>query len=79
MDKKLIKLITETDNYEDKVLYQELSKIKGSEVIDIGFHPLYKEGGLTIDFKKPNSDKINRIVIGFNELGAWIAKEKSDL
>ena len=77
----MAKLITktETDNHEDITLFKELSKLKGSEVVDVGFHPAYKEGGLTIDFKKENSDKVNRIVIGFNELGSWIVEELSIL
>ena len=30
-------------------------------------------GGLAIDYRKPGSEKVNRIVFGFNELGMWVA------
>lgn len=79
------KLITENPNkssfYKDgnDVLYRELSKLKGSKIVDIGFHPSYREGGLTIDFKKDDSEEINRIVIGSNDLGCWVVEDLSNL
>jgi hypothetical protein len=76
-------LITEDEGVgvtgEDTFLYDSFKKIKGSKIIDIGFHPLYTEGGLTIDFIKPDSEEKCRIVIGFNDLGAWVVKELSKL
>lgn len=47
-----------------------LDELIGAEIVDIGFHPLEKEGGLTICFKKDGI--IKTIVFGYTELGTWI-------
>lgn len=28
-------------------------------------------GGLVIEYRKPDSDEVRRVVLGFNELGMW--------
>ena len=28
-------------------------------------------GGLVIEYRKPNSNQVRRVVLGFNELGMW--------
>lgn len=48
----------------------ELDSLVGATVLDVGFHPLMDEGGLTIDYSKDG--EIRRIVLGYTELGLWV-------
>jgi hypothetical protein len=45
----------------------------------VGVPPL-QGGGLAIEYKRPGSDEINRVVFEFNDLGMWrvFPKEKSE-
>ena len=73
---KLAKIISRSgDNYDfcSKDLEKALERIKNKRIIDIGFIDEYQEGGLTIDYAEEHEDR--RIVIGFNELGAWLVWE----
>ena len=48
------------------------SELIGAVVVDVGMTSARLEGGLAIDFVK-NGGKPRRIVIGYTELGEWIA------
>lgn len=67
---KLAQIVPISDDHETKELESELNKLRGKKIIDIGFIKECPEGGLTIDYIE--AQKKNRIVIGFNELGAWL-------
>ena len=47
----------------------DFSYLIGGRVLQVGFHPKAKEGGLTIDYEKDGIER--RVVFGFNELGLW--------
>ena len=48
-----------------------LKSLVGAEIVNIGYHPSQKEGGLSFDYKK--NDKTYRVVLGYTELGVWIS------
>jgi hypothetical protein len=49
----------------------------GATVVNIG--TLYgagtEGGGLVIDYRKPKSDKVDRLIFGFTELGMWVESD----
>lgn len=57
-------------NPEHELLCRELLQLVGSKIVDAGFVPEVKEGGLTIDFDKDG--KKMRLVVGYNDLGGWV-------
>jgi hypothetical protein len=77
-DKQFSSLPLESQGKNKTETDEELEKIIGCEIVNVGFHPRQSEGGLTLEYKKDN--KIMRIVLGYTELGLWIAwhGEKKD-
>ena len=49
----------------------ELDLLVGAQIVNIGFLPSEKEGGLTIDYKHEDG-VVKRIVLGYTELGTWV-------
>ncbi len=50
--------------------------LMGAKIIAIGClasPDAVEGGGLAIDYRKPGSQKLHRIVFEFNELGMWVA------
>jgi len=48
---------------------EDFSNLIGAEIIQVGFHPLVREGGLTIEYLKGGQK--HRLVLGYNDLGLW--------
>ncbi len=48
---------------------EDFSNLIGAEIVQVGFHPQVREGGLTIEYLKDGQK--NRLVLGYNELGLW--------
>lgn len=65
-----VSLITSSRD-ENRELLKKLRQLKGCVIVNIGFHPNEDEGGLTIDFCR-DGGKIQRIVLGYTELGTWV-------
>lgn len=47
-----------------------LDAIVGGTIVDIGFHPAVREGGMTIEYVKDGVRK--RMVFGYTDLGLWV-------
>ena len=62
-------LFLETGGVGCPIEKMDFSYLVGGRILQVGFHPKSREGGLTIDYEKDGVRK--RVVFGFNELGLW--------
>ncbi len=49
-----------------------LQDLKGATIVNIGFHPDVREGGLTIDYIRHKEFHTRRMILGYTELGLWV-------
>jgi len=64
-----LKKASERFGVENPSFDDAMADLHGASILNMGFHPDAREGGLTIDYLKDGEKK--RIVLGFNELGMW--------
>jgi hypothetical protein len=54
------------------------AQLSGATIIGFGTSEERIEGGgLVIDYKSKNKSQVQRLVLGFNELGMWIHRKSS--
>jgi hypothetical protein len=44
----------------------------GATIVDVGKLPGVREGGFTVDYLRPGQQQVERVVLGYTDLGEWI-------